>query len=438
MNIPKKCDVLVIGGGPAGSMAATYLSQKGYDVVLLERQKHPRPHIGENLIPHFWKYTDLAKVSDKIAAEGFVRKAGGTVAWNGSIRQMEFKNFGYSRSGFHVERERFDHILLNHAREQGVQVFEEVSVLKVDLNGEGELQNITYRLVQDKTTAQISCQFIVDASGQSAVIARQLGIRTVDESFRFMSIWGYFKNSKYVGVDGKAHPYEDMSKVRPMTFQTAIREAGDWAWSWHIPLRENTSVGLVLPIEFMKTVIQSGQSWESYFLQKCYEIPILNQLLADAQFCQGSFSKIQDYSYRMTKVAGSGFFLIGDAAGFIDPIFSIGVILGMYSAYIAAWAIDRCFKDRNSIAYNQQLFTSQLIGRYEASRSLALPRYKVSNQESTLGKTAVQFQGSLEQELMNVVSQMSTRSDNFVELVRDNNGKDISSDKFQVLEEILF
>ena len=97
MNLPKHCDVLVIGDGPAGSMAATYLSQKGYDVVLLERQKHPRPHVGENLIPHFWKYTDLAKISDKIATEGFVQKAGGTVVWNGVIRQMAFKDFGYSR-----------------------------------------------------------------------------------------------------------------------------------------------------------------------------------------------------------------------------------------------------------------------------------------------------------------------------------------------------
>ncbi|CAD5984338.1 FAD-dependent oxidoreductase [Planktothrix agardhii] len=105
MNIPQRCDVVIIGGGPAGSMAATFLSQKGYDVVLLERCKYPRHHIGENTIPQFWKYTDLAQVSDKIAAEGFIQKAGGTSFWNGLIRQIDFKDFGYLRQALHVERE---------------------------------------------------------------------------------------------------------------------------------------------------------------------------------------------------------------------------------------------------------------------------------------------------------------------------------------------
>jgi flavin-dependent dehydrogenase len=437
-EIPKQCDVVVIGGGPSGSLAATYLSQKGYEVVLLERQKHPRLHVGENIIPHFWKYCDLAGVSEKIFAEGFVQKAGGMVAWKGTVRRMSFKDFGYSRPALHVERDRFDQILLENAGDRGVQVFEQVSVLGVDFGNDCETQSVIYRQGNDKTEGRISCRFVVDASGQNAVIARELGIRIVDESFRFMSLWGYFKNSKYIGFDGQTYSHEKVLDCPPMTFQSAIPNCGDWGWAWHIPLRETTSVGLILPIQVMKTAKPARESWESYFLHKCYEVPILNRLLEEAQFCPGSFAKIQDYSYRLTQVAGTGFFLIGDAAGFIDPIFSIGVPLGMYSAYIASWAIDRCLKNPSSLAQNQALFTSQLRDRYELSRSLALPGCRAIDPTRDRAKTAIQFTKPSERELMGVVSTMTTRSENFHNLIKGlPEGTSIVS-KYKIIDEILF
>ncbi|CAD5985116.1 MULTISPECIES: NAD(P)/FAD-dependent oxidoreductase [Planktothrix] len=436
MNIPQRCDVVIIGGGPAGSMAATFLSQKGYDVVLLERCKYPRHHIGENIIPQFWKYTDLAQVSDKIAAEGFIQKAGGTSFWNGLIRQIDFKDFGYSRQALHVERDRFDLILLENAQNKGVQVFEEVSVLSVDLQDGQQEPSLTYRLLKDKSSSKIACRFIVDASGQNAVIAKQLGIRTIDADFRFMSLWGYFKNSKYIGLDGKAHSVENLRTILPTTFICSFAETGNWGWSWHIPLRESTSVGLVLPLEFMKKVQLNGGSWESYFRQKCYEIPILEDLLANAQFCEGSFAKIQDYSYRSTQLAGPGFFLIGDAAGFIDPIFSLGIVLGMYSAYTATWAIDRSFKNPSSLVHNQALFSRQMQGRLEVARSLALPRYQLGHDTCDLARATVQMERSLEQELMAASSTMTGRSDNFQAIASSLNGRKINSNKFRVIEEM--
>lgn len=436
MNIPKQCDVVVIGGGPGGSMAATFLSQKGYDVVLLEKQKHPRHRIGENLIPTFWKYTDLAEVSDRIIADNFVQKSGGIVAWKGSVKKMAFKDFGFSRTALHVERDRFDHILIKNAREKGAKVFEEVSVLDVHLNDSTQEHCVTYRLNPDKTSDRISCRFMVDASGQGAVIGRQLGIRVVDEGFRFMSIWGYFKNSKYMGSDGKIHPWENLRILPPVTFQCSIPEIGDWGWAWHIPQRDSTSVGLILPIEVMKTAKPASEPWESYFLRKCHEIPYLGQLLEHAQYCEGSFGKINDYSYRLTQVAGPGYFMIGDAAGFIDPIFSIGVPLAMYSAYLATWAIDRCLKNPESLLQNQAIFTKQLQGRYEVSRSLALPRYELGEQIGDLAKKAVQFNSHLEKELMYVVSSLSTRSDNFSDLMVNEKGKKVTSDKFKIIPEI--
>ncbi len=418
MNIPNECDIVVIGGGPAGSMAATFLSQNGYNVVLLEKAKHPRPHVGESLIPHFWKYCDLAGVSDKIAAEGFLGKAGGTVVWNDQMQQLSFREFGYTRPGLHVERDRFDQILLENAREKGAQIFEEVAVLEVKFSDEiSGKQTVNYRSIPDKILGKITCQFVVDASGQNSVVAKQLGCRVFDESFRFMSMWGYFNNSKYMGCDGKAHPRDDLCKVPMTTLACSLPETGDWGWSWHIPLKETTSVGLIFPHEFIKTAKRSGESSESFFLRQCYEHKILSQMLETAQYCEGSVRKIQDYSYRSTQIAGSGFFLIGDAAGFVDPIFSVGMTFGMYSASLVAWAIDRCLTKPQSCTHTQALFSHQLKGRLEMSRSLALPHYQSEGQASELAKKALQFESSVEQELIGFASSMLTRGENFKDLI---------------------
>ncbi len=434
MTIPNKCDVVVIGGGPAGSTIGSILGRKGYEVVLLDKARHPRYTVGESLIPHFWKYCEYIGADKKIDAEKFIQKSGGTVIWNGTIRQMAFKDFGYTRPALHVERDRFDHILLDHARESGVNVFEEVSVLKTHLNN-GTHPRVTYRANHEKNSGEISCRYIVDASGQSAVIARQLGIRMIDEGFRFMSIWGYFNDSKYVAADGKAYDFAHLRSIPPTTFVSNIEQ---WGWLWHIPQRESTSVGMVLPQDKMKEIKSSDGALEQYFLRKCREIPYLNQLLANASYVDGSFHIIRDYSYRPTELAGPGFFLIGDAAAFVDPIFSIGVVLAMYSAYLAAWAIDRSFQKPGSTELNRKIFAKQFNTRLEASRALALPRYGFSDLEDQLVRTSIQFETSLEQELMYVVSTLTTRSENFLEMSRDKNGPVITSNKYRVIEEIEF
>jgi flavin-dependent dehydrogenase len=434
VNIPQKCDVVVIGGGPGGSTAATMLSQLGYDVVLFDKAKHPRYNVGESIIPHFWKYCEDLKVDKKIEEEGFITKSGGTVIWNGVIRQMAFKDFGYKRPALHVERDRFDYILLENARERGAQIFEAVAVAKVNLNG-GNGSSVTYRRNGEKTAGEIACRFIVDASGQQAVIARQLGIRVIDESFRFMSIWGYFSDSKYIAADGKAYPFEKLRSIPPTTF---VANLDGWGWLWHIPQRESTSVGLVLPKEELKAIKASAEKLEEYFLRKCYEIPYLNRLLENAKYCEGSFHAIGDYSYRPTQLAGPGFFLIGDAAAFTDPIFSIGVVLAMYSGSLATLLIDRALKKPHLAANSQAYFAKQFQARLETSRALALPQYGYSDRESQMIKTELQWETSMEQELMYVVSTLTTRSENFVEMSRNVKGGMVASNKYWVLEDIVF
>jgi flavin-dependent dehydrogenase len=435
MAIPERCDVVVIGGGPAGSTAATMLAQKGYDVVLFDRERHPRYRVGESLIPHTWKYMDMIGASDKLKAEGFVQKSGGTVIWNGVIRQMAFKDFGYSNPALHVERDRYDLILLEHARERGVRIFEEVVVQGADLRAEGEPVAVTYRASDDRAAGRTTARFVVDASGHNAVLARQLGARFVDEGFRFMSVWGYFEGSKYLSQGGQVHPFEDLKTFPPTTFVSSLDTLGDWGWMWHIPLRESTSVGLVVPQDHLRAV-RGTKALEEFFLQTCYRIPYLDHLLEHARYLEGSLHVIRDYSYRTTSVAGPGYFLIGDAAAFVDPIFSVGVVLGMYSASIATWAIDRSFKQPDSTERNRALFSSQFLGRLELSRSLALPRYSFGGSATAEAKDAVLFESDLEQELMYVVSTVTTRNENVLELIERKDGRKIASDRYRTLTEI--
>jgi flavin-dependent dehydrogenase len=409
---------VVIGGGPAGSLCATFLAQSGYEVVLLEKQRHPRLVVGENLIPDFWKYCDEAKVSDQIAADGFVQKAGGTVNWHGTTRLLAFKDFGYTRPALHVERDRFDHILLQNARVQGALVFEEASVLTVDFASE-EQAKVTYRRLGCEQAAQIGCRFVVDASGQNAVVGRQLGLRVIDDAFRFMSVWGYFRNSRYLAADGRMYPAASVRAVAPTTFVSSLPHAGDWGWSWHIMLRDTTSVGVVVPIDTMKAVKERQISWDQYLIDECQSVPTLRELLATAELCEGSTRVIRDYSYRSTQVAGPGYFLIGDAAGFVDPIFSVGVVLGMYSARAAAWAIDRCFRAPERSAEHQRIYSRQLQGRLELARALALPKYEIREEATEEAKSVVLFSDTQSRALMQAASQLTARSQHFTAVAEE-------------------
>jgi len=432
MTTAKNYDICVIGGGPAGSTAAAVLSRKGYDVLLLERAIHPRYTVGESLIPHFWRYVADSGALDAIVNEGFVEKAGGTVSWRDEINHMAFKDFGYTRPALHVERDRFDHILFDNARTQGAYALEDTNVTAVSFDGD-KGHRVQYRMGQSQEQGEITCRYVIDATGQRSLVSSQLKMRELDDDFRFCSVWGYFENSKYVGPNGEVHDFRNLMNPPPTTFVTSIGESG---WAWHIPLRKSTSVGFVIPTAEFKSLNTEGGSVETSFLQLCETTPILNRLLAEARFCPGSTHVIRDYSYRSRKNSLPGCYLIGDAAAFIDPIFSIGVVLGMYSATLAAWAIDRSLKNAGSAEHYRSIYDNQLNGRLDLARALALPAYiRDPEKHAQLLLNQLAFQSHSEQALCAVVSKITDRSSNYTALVDTGRQAEVAA-KIQRLEAI--
>lgn len=403
MTFPQHSDILIAGGGPAGSLCATMLARHGYDVVLVDRAYHPRETVGESVLPAAWKYFDMLGVSDEIARR-FVKKAGGVVAWGDDITQIAFRDFGYDRPGLHVERAALDELLLRNARRSGVRVCEGVRAERFVQDGES---GTAVTLSGQDGQSLHRCRHLIDATGQSSLVARQLGCRRLDDGFRFVALWGYFTGSRYVSANGLVRPFEEISFHPPMTLVTRL---SDWGWSWHIPMRHVTSVGLVVPVAEYRLESPAHASLDDYFLSVCRRTPHLGDLLADAHLENGGVRILRDFSYVSEILAGPGFLVTGDAAGFIDPIFSVGVVMALYSGQLAAWTVDRILRRPSTGEAARRLFAHQMRGRYELARTMALPG------AARAGPAAAYFDffSQAEKDLMWSAASMTTRSINMV------------------------
>jgi flavin-dependent dehydrogenase len=319
-------DVVVIGGGPAGCTTATLLAQRGWRVELFERERFPRFHIGESLIPETYWVLQRLGVLPRMQASRFVKKHSVQfVSANGrqSAPFYFWDNKPHECSQtWQVVRSEFDHLLLEHAREHGVHAHEEVHVLDVLFDGDTAV-GVSVR-ERGGPRRDVGARVVVDASGQSALLQNRLHLRIWDPVLNKGAIWTYWQGA-----------YRDTGRDEGATLvlQTATRRG----WFWYIPLHDDiVSVGVVAPFD---ELFKGRGGHEQTYQEEVERCPAVKQRLAPARRATGYFAT-RDYSYRSRQVAGNGWVLVGDAFGFLDPLYSSGVLLALKSGELAADAVD--------------------------------------------------------------------------------------------------
>jgi flavin-dependent dehydrogenase len=318
-------DVIVIGGGPAGSTASTLIAKAGRKVVLFEREHFPRFHIGESLIPEtYWVFRRL-KMLDKMKASPFVKKYSVQFV---SATGRESAPFYFHDNKPHecsqtwqVIRSEFDTMMLDNAREHGVDVRQPARVLEVLFDGDRAVGVKVQK--EGGGSEEVRAKVVVDASGQSTMLQNRFKLRQWDPVLNKGAIWTYWRGA-----------YRDTGRDEGATLvvQTPNRQG----WWWYIPQHDDTiSVGVVGPFDYL---FKGRGTHEQVYNEEVEACPEIKKRLAVGTRATGYYAT-KDYSYRSSKVAGDGWVLIGDAFGFLDPLYSSGVLLALKSGELAADAI---------------------------------------------------------------------------------------------------
>ncbi len=318
-------DVAIIGGGPAGSTAATFLARMGHKVVVLEKEKFPRFHIGESLLPYSMSAFERLGVREKLSAR-FMPKHGAEITTTCSTKGAKFFfKDGYKAKhphAYQVTRSEFDKVLLDHSGENGAEVLEETSVEQLTFGEEA----VRVTLKNAGATRDISARYILDCSGRSTVIGNYFRLKKTYTHLKKFSVFAHYENvDRDGGLEG--------------TFIRLVRARTQWYWM--IPLtEERMSIGLVMDAAEFKA---RKKSPEEVLEESLREQPAIRERIARARRVTEVYSA-GDYSYRNSSLAGERWLLAGDAAGFIDPVFSTGVFLAIRSGEEAAHALDEAIR----------------------------------------------------------------------------------------------
>ncbi|MGH2633413.1 MAG: NAD(P)/FAD-dependent oxidoreductase [Tepidiformaceae bacterium] len=322
-------DVVVIGGGPGGSTAATMLARKGWSVRLFERERFPREHVGESLLPASIPILEELGAMPAIEAAGFLPKWGATMVWGASpdpwswyFRETNIKH----PHSFQVWRPQFDQILLENSRAHGVDVREGQRVVDV-LFDHGRAAGVL--MAVDGREETVPARFVVDASGQAGLLGRKLGLRRPDEQFRNLALYAYFEGAERL-------PAPDETNI--------FIESYSDGWAWVIPLHTGqASVGFVVDSKAGQAAIARA-GVEAAYAEQVNRAPHASRMLRAAT--QAAPAKvIRDWSYVSEEVAGDGYVLVGDAACFIDTLFSTGVHLALSAGVLGAAYVTTALKD---------------------------------------------------------------------------------------------
>jgi flavin-dependent dehydrogenase len=322
--------VLVIGGGPAGSTAATLLAREGFSVMLLERDHFPRYHIGESLLPSCLPVLDLMGAREKVEAHGFQRKHGAYYEWGTEKWELNFKPLYGTEYSWQVLRSDFDHMLLEHAKSQGVDVHEGVSVRQVNFDGDRAV-SAAWERTDRSAEGVVAFDYVIDASGRAGLLAtKQHRSRRIHEVFKNVALWGYWKNAERLA----AGPVGAVGVI-----------SIPHGWLWEIPLHDGTlSVGAVITKEHLREQQAQQADLAKIYLDKIAESDVISGLVKGAELVSEVKAET-DYSYVTDNWAGPGYLLVGDAACFLDPLLATGIHLAMYSALLSTATIASVLRD---------------------------------------------------------------------------------------------
>ncbi len=318
-------DVVVIGGGPAGSTVSALIAQRGYRVQLYERERFPRFHIGESLIPETYGVLKRLGMLEKLRESAFVKKYSVQFVSSNGKQSAPFyfwdnKPHECSQT-WQVVRSEFDLMMLNNAREHGVEAHEGIRVLEALMEDQAAVGVRIQRA--DGSQQDVRARVVVDASGQNGLLMHKLDLRVWDPILNKGAIWTYWKGA-----------YRDVGRDEGATLvlQTGNRKG----WFWYIPLHEDrVSVGVVAPFDYL---FKRSGSLEETYTEEVERCPAVKERVSAGKRAAGYFAT-KDYSYRSRQVAGNGWVLVGDAFGFLDPLYSSGVLLALRSGQMAADAV---------------------------------------------------------------------------------------------------
>jgi flavin-dependent dehydrogenase len=318
-------DVIVIGGGPAGSTVSTLMAQQGLRVELFERERFPRFHIGESLIPETYWVLKRLNMLPKMQQSRFVKKFSVQFVSSSGRNSAPFyfwdnKPHECSQT-WQVVRSEFDQLMLNNAREHGVEVHEGVRVHDVLFEGDRAV-GVSIKDEQGPLR-EVRARVVVDASGQNGLLMNRLRLRVWDPTLNKGAIWTYWEGA-----------YRDTGRDEGATL--VIQTGNKNGWFWYIPLHDDiVSCGVVAPFDYL---FKGREAYPQTYEEEVNGCPGVKERVATARRVTGHFAT-KDYSYRSTRVAGDGWVLVGDAFGFLDPLYSSGVLLALKSGELAADAV---------------------------------------------------------------------------------------------------